>query len=806
MVIRALALTNFRRFRKAEVEFPDNLIGILGRNGSGKTTLVEAIYWALYGHLALKGLGPGRQENDSLRWVGAGKDDNCAVELWFELDDGQYRLVREIRGRTGALSVQLFRAGMAKPIAERDAGVSRFLEGIIGLDAPSFRASVFARQGEVAAFSELAPEQRRQTVNRLVGLDLIDRARQAIRSDRAEKEKFAEGLEGGLEDIDKLRADLGQAEAEKEEARGQAEEAKAEFEKAKKLEEEAWKRYAAEQSLQVRYQEWSGRLEKAKTSLQHVEAELGHLDGQIKKAEQAKKELAELERVLAELPHVKQAKERMDELEAERRRLSDLRAELDSCVAELKDTRARLESTQKDRRDLLQRKEGLVAGAASVPELEEKLRAKEGEIRRKQGELEAIRQQGRDLRDKREQVARLGPESPCPVCRRPLGDHQPRVLAEFDEELRKLRERYKEANEALRRLEAEKSEIEENLQNARRDREELAGCEARLSEWTKQEAVLAEKLESLQAKERALREKIATIEALPYDAERHRALREKLDWLLGRQREADEKRGLVQLLPDWLAKKKRLEEQLDETRREIQSCQEQLQAVGFSAERLEESRVQYENATRLREEREAKWTDAHGAYRERLQRVSELRDRLKEAERKRSSLEKIRAEIADLRVLEELLGEFRLELGGRLRPLLEHRTSELVRQTTNGRYVLVSLDQDYNLQLFDDDRFYPITRFSGGEQDLVNLCFRVAISQVVAERSARSPVRFVVLDEVFGSQDEERRQQILEVLNGLSHHFRQVFLITHIEGIRDMIPFVLEVVEKGPQESTVLVR
>ena len=44
---------------------------------------------------------------------------------------------------------------------------------------------------------------------------------------------------------------------------------------------------------------------------------------------------------------------------------------------------------------------------------------------------------------------------------------------------------------------------------------------------------------------------------------------------------------------------------------------------------------------------------------------------------------------------------------------------------------------------------------------------------------------FIILDEIFGSQDMFRRQNIMKALNGLSSKFRQIFLITHIEDVKD---------------------
>ena len=48
---------------------------------------------------------------------------------------------------------------------------------------------------------------------------------------------------------------------------------------------------------------------------------------------------------------------------------------------------------------------------------------------------------------------------------------------------------------------------------------------------------------------------------------------------------------------------------------------------------------------------------------------------------------------------------------------------------------------------------------SGGEEDIANLALRLAISQMIAERAGQ-PLSLLVLDEIFGSLDEDRRHAV----------------------------------------------
>jgi len=112
------------------------------------------------------------------------------------------------------------------------------------------------------------------------------------------------------------------------------------------------------------------------------------------------------------------------------------------------------------------------------------------------------------------------------------------------------------------------------------------------------------------------------------------------------------------------------------------------------------------------------------------------------------------------------------------------------------------LDENYNLLVYDNGDAYGIERFSGGEEDLANLCLRLAISEVITER-AGGVFNFIILDEIFGSQDMFRRQNIMKALSGLSSKFRQIFLITHVEDVKDDMENIISVTENEDGISSV---
>jgi exonuclease SbcC len=66
----------------------------------------------------------------------------------------------------------------------------------------------------------------------------------------------------------------------------------------------------------------------------------------------------------------------------------------------------------------------------------------------------------------------------------------------------------------------------------------------------------------------------------------------------------------------------------------------------------------------------------------------------------------------------------------------------------------------------------------------VSLALRLSISHMIAERAGQ-PLSLLVLDEVFGSLDEERRAAVVDLLRRLADRFPQVILITHVDSVRE---------------------
>ena len=151
-------------------------------------------------------------------------------------------------------------------------------------------------------------------------------------------------------------------------------------------------------------------------------------------------------------------------------------------------------------------------------------------------------------------------------------------------------------------------------------------------------------------------------------------------------------------------------------------------------------------------------------------------------DRRAGEVDRIRGDLELNQELDRAFTDLRDELNAALRPDLADHASVLLRALTNDRYSDLELDEDYVATIIDDGEPKPV--ISGGEEDVVNLALRLAISQMIAERAGQ-PFSLLILDEVFGSLDEERRTAVVGLLRALADRFPQVILITHIESVRE---------------------
>lgn len=182
-------------------------------------------------------------------------------------------------------------------------------------------------------------------------------------------------------------------------------------------------------------------------------------------------------------------------------------------------------------------------------------------------------------------------------------------------------------------------------------------------------------------------------------------------------------------------------------------------------------------------------------------RVSELAGALGQAKETAARVDELRSEARYVERVAMLLDGFRDHLVARVGPELSREAETVFRELTNHEYDDLRVDEEtLSIQIADGDTYFPMARFSGSETDLANLALRVAISMHLS-RVSGADVGMMVLDEVLGSLDEERKDLMVQTLGRLSSRFHQLFVITHAERVKDQFPASILVQKTGRRRS-----
>jgi exonuclease SbcC len=482
-----------------------------------------------------------------------------------------------------------------------------------------------------------------------------------------------------------------------------------------------------------------------------------------------------------------------------------------------------------------------ISGGENLEESERELREEEEKLKEiaasHRGRASADEREAKNV-DRAREAIESGAEDDCPTCHRPFEEGElfeisdtlgrqaasiRRRAARETEKAEKLSaaaeataeklqkvyaslERWRELREALARAgdraddrfetlrwaDEHRRKLEEELEGtappAEGDIEEARARSERLRELRDARAgvvSLAREHTGLVERAAELSTELEELAGVSYDLEIHRARKEEKAHL-------DESRGRATVLERRLGSRREIETALEEARRRAGEAAEranllrrEISALGFdeaayeaAAERVVAAEERVGGLRDAREHLGGEWKDAD--YR--IERVGAELNRL---DSDRQLANQKASEAARMDEMDVLFTLFFKNLTARPRPMLEAEASAFIRELTDGRYERMEFDENYRVKLFDRfDDSYAIDRFSGGEADVASLSARVALSKIIAARGGGT-LGFLILDEVFGSLDASRRNNVLLALERLKRSFGQIFIISHVAEVQE---------------------
>lgn len=449
-------------------------------------------------------------------------------------------------------------------------------------------------------------------------------------------------------------------------------------------------------------------------------------------------------------------------------------------------------------------------------------------------------------------------KSECPVCLQEVkGSEKERLLtlftsqqSYFTHQINRLKNIIPHLKQTLHtefhnleQLRAEQKEATRVEEKLRTNQEKIKTVKTAVQEYRTHRATLQKKLCSLQQEEKesqqaylklknnkdaflqqqekykSLAYKIAQLEKdinnISYDAKAHQNLKQLLlelqkeqevsTHLTHYQQLSNEKKELIHKLCSELRSLKKQQQALAEKVEVFTALEKELTQLNTKKNELELQKQQFsQQKEELIEERG------------RLQQHKVILEKKQEEhEQFLIKIKKNQTVLQDYQLIAQALGKDGIQglLIEEAIPEIEYDANNLLgKLTDNQAQIFIESTRDLksggtketlDIKISDALGIRPYELFSGGEAFRIDFSLRIAISKLLARRSGTS-LQTLIIDEGFGSQDEEGLHHITEALYKIQDDFEKIIIVSHLSSMKSQFPTHFHV-SKTTQGSTISV-
>ncbi len=778
VVLNRLEAQNFRKLNLT-LDFPEGMLIIKGPNEAGKSTILEAILYALFGKLmrGTKELAINHQSNIA------------KIKLTFTINNQQYLVQRIIKRNGTQAKIWKITPNGLEPQALTIQETNKFIKDLLGgLSFNEILVTNIVAQKELNKLTELKGQNREKIINALLGLDSYNKAIEKITEDRRNKKHE---LETKTEKLNQITKRLEAYRRDVEDLKSKQQKLK---ENQEKLEKKT-KEFEEKHPVYLKLKEYREALNKKR----QLEAELKGIENMIKQLQQnlqnLEKQTTEKQQTLNKTKEI--LTQQNEQLNKEKLKLEEYKnlEKTEEILIKVERRFRDLQELGNRKREILYQLEGL---NEDLRKLKEKLESKETkETLRKEKELKE--KLGKTKISPLILILLLLPSllailSPLLITIGPVAVilyifYITRTRNSFQQELIQIKDKVIELKglpALIQQNEKQIHEIKQNIAIMEKQEEslkqEIKTVLLNLEEkykpktWTNLEELLQKTKENLRQLQK---EKIATETKITILTNKIQMLKTQIEEL---------ENGIEKL------KEKREEttKSIEEKNNERLEIQQQLDSINLP--KLPGD-IQY--SEELFEKTEQEITDLKGEINtlkgiiEELQRnIGELKRRVEENKSVEQEYKQAKQEVEELETLIEAqttaiekLKETARSMREKFLPAIETNMSQIISQITGGTYKAVRLDENYNIEVLDSNagKFIPKDIYSGGTVDQFLLAMRLAFILSLLPQTKQTYPRFLFLDEPLASSDQNRRNNIINLLTKtLSEEFKQIILITHL--------------------------
>jgi exonuclease SbcC len=852
MIPLKLQLKNFLSYGSAiqTIDFaPYPLICLSGKNGHGKSALLDALTWAVWGHA--RKVGGTTKADEGLLRLG---QTHMLVSFDFSCNGQLYRVRREYSTNTGKAVAHLDfgivdpQSGHFRALTDKTIRTTQDkIDTTIGLDYDSFINSVFLRQGQSNEFSKKSPKDRKEILASILGLNRYElirkRAVEKVRRALVEKEYLEQGLERLQRELtqeQEIAANRSILQMQLQEYAIQEKEIIGQLQTVQKTKQETLAQQHELQRLTAHYTQLAQQYDECKLTLydkiqqwrllQKKQHDLGHQEKyqqQVRELEQKLKLVQEsaqkrLDIKETYLRYKEQEQAYHAQLEQEHAQLryqaeqiyriadlafSNIHEKYSSALLNFEGLKAELQENQKAigvARGNLTRQASLLQEIQTQEKLFER---RKNFYHKWIAQGNHLKTQSKDLFEKHLHV--MQDASSCPWCEQPFSqDMHEKLSSKLQLQLEICNHRLERYGILLKKLKALLTEQHTYISSLKKESDVLYKQDALCQELLSHNEIYLEIVQQRKKYELMLN-------SLEYDQHHHEQI---LRSLHEAQQQLQNSTELLKQLTLQEQKKKEIGEQ-SQRRKNLKnelallpSMVKQLSVVRDTLIELDGN--EQDLALRLHNLAQAKERHAHaqGALEQQWKSLEAYKV---EHKRHNEQIATLASLINDYQaiaqalskdgiqalLIEESIPEIESEANIILSKLTEnqaHLRIESLRDLKGG-----GTKETLDIKISDSLGIRPYELFSGGEAFRIDFALRIAISKLLARRAGTS-LQTLIIDEGFGSQDEEGLNNIMEALYKVQEDFAKIIVVSHMPAMKDQFPVHFSIY-KGANGSTVRV-
>jgi exonuclease SbcC len=846
----ALKLHNFKSFADEDISFEGlNTVAISGNNGAGKTSIVDAITWALWENAM------SMTDVDSI--VHKNKED-VEVQLDFEFNNDRYRVIRKRKAKNGKSSgsvvLNFMRLSYDNDGNEKQSSLNgqtktqteKAISDLLHLDYKTFISSAFIQQGHSDEFNSKSNSEKKEILSKILSLEKYDEYQRIAKEKKNTAEQnvaaldsqiknlqnsisLLSGIDEKIQENNNAYSDIIRRQKETNDALIAINSAVSKLEASRDLYNNLQTQLKTNEDLVLN----TGR------RIKTYEAELRDLNeitgksediqsnfDELEKARKTKEEQTE-KRILLQEKNNKKSEinnkiiREEDNLKSQIRHLEEQIEKIKSSYAKLPGIEQKLAEYTEKEKDLSEKIEFRKEKTDSISNSKKEIALIQQNITAQNDILAGIEEKLTLLSHHEHDTAK------CPLCESELGEENLQKVTQ------KLTDEKSSAEDAIKNLKYQLSLQQNNLsnteqelktyQNVENERKEIQEKMTGLSIKKKEVEDEYSTLSDLEKNKKSIEEKISKkefcqeervlidnlnkeIQLIGFDSTILNEAIKKTNDLKQFETLKFKLENASQRIPTVSAAMKDAQSELEKYNREKDAIQAQIKVNTYNPDDIA---LQKDKQKKLQAQLDTIQAELSICDKTKGQLIQQKEQLEKDTEQLKSSTKDIERYRNESGVYDQLVTIFgdkgikALIIDSSL-PELNREANNILSKMTNNemsinfasqRQTTKGTSEEITITIWQNGMDRDYTTYSGGERFRIDLACRIAMSRLLTNRVG-APMQTLIIDEGFGTQDEEGIEKVISAINSIRNEFNLIMVITHIDALREAFPDKI-VVEKS---------